>query len=210
MNSRKDVTSSSSVCHEEMQKSLDSLEKNINIHVKKDGRFMDKGKTATDNVFAKKTKQRRRSSLGLHVGGMISLKDLEAIQNEVAARKKTSQVLTVQESVNKQKCDVDFHSAAQSHAPPRSEEQITLKYKLDSTSNVKHEMLSRTLMPKEGNMSHGSDSVTPHGRHPNFVTAQHIKEEMLRIFRGLDLDKTVSGPDFATYDSDISFHTHMI
>lgn len=190
MNSCKDVTSSSSVCHEEMQKSLDSLEKNINIHVKKDGHFMDKGKTATDNVFAKKTKQRRRSSLGLHVGGLISLKDLEAIQNEVAARKKPSQVLTVQESVNKQKCDVDFPSVAQSQAPPRSEKQISLKYKLDSTSNVNHEMPSRTLTSKEGNTSHGSDSLSPHFRHPNFVTAQHIKEEMLRIFRGLDLDKT--------------------
>ena len=45
-----------------------------------------------NNKTGSKIKRRRRSSLGLHAGGMISLKDIEAIEKETSARRRRRSV----------------------------------------------------------------------------------------------------------------------
>jgi hypothetical protein len=151
---------------------LDNAEENIDNVQEKHSK--GKGETVPDNVFAKKPKQRRRSSLGLHVGGMISLKDLEAIHNEVVARKKLPEVLADQKKLNEPL------------------EGISVKSKLENMSIVKHGKPSKDVDPGKNKMSNGLECESPHCRHPESITVQQIKEEMLRIFPGLDLQSTVS------------------
>lgn len=171
-------TKSSSVGHEIITMPLHNAEENIDNVQEKHSK--GKGETVPDNVFAKKPKQRRRSSLGLHVGGMISLKDLEAIHNEVVARKKLPEVLADQKKLNEPKW-------AQSIL-----EGISVKSNLENMSIVKHGKPSKDVDPGKNKMSNGLECESPHCRHPESITVQQIKEEMLRIFPGLDLQSTVS------------------
>eukprot|EP00557_Chaetoceros_sp_GSL56_P012576 CAMPEP_0176476674 /NCGR_PEP_ID=MMETSP0200_2-20121128/185_1 /TAXON_ID=947934 /ORGANISM="Chaetoceros sp., Strain GSL56" /LENGTH=926 /DNA_ID=CAMNT_0017872373 /DNA_START=723 /DNA_END=3501 /DNA_ORIENTATION=- len=189
INNCDNATISSSVCHEIKEMSLNSPKSNIETNAQEKQSNCKEERAVSHHSFTKKPKQRRRSSLGLHVGGMISLKDLEAIQNEVAARKTQSEVLVVKEKMNEPKCLLDSDSNKTQARPPRLEESSDEK-KIEVMSNAKHDSPTKQMERKESNILNGQENVSAQSRHPDpgSITIRQIKEEMLKIFRDLNVD----------------------